>query len=502
MELTPPPIHWNTLPKSVFRTRRAKRIWRPMPQAMTRSLMACLWVENNHAMPRITARPRNPVNLPMLSDDFQDEFALVRLLSGDAEGILHHIGGFFYAILACVVDAAQHAARVHLLAGLDLEDDAHSGVDLIFLAVAARADHVAGDADILGVDSGYVSAARRGNFTHARGVWQQLELVQGLRIAALCLHRLLELFVSGAIDQVFLGRAPRFIQRRNLLPKEDHAGGEFEGKFGEVRWTRILERLRRLHDFERVADGVAERLVHVRDQRLDLLIHAPADADHRLRQASRVDLFLHECAATDFDIQHQRVDTLRQFLRHDRRGDERDRLDGGGDVAQGVEFAVGGSEMVALADEGEPDLGELIAKFVDGEIGAEARNRFEFVQRAAGVAERASGHHGHHDTGRGCQRSDDEAGFVAHAAGGMLVDFDSGNRGEIHAIARAQHAFGEAADLAVGHPREESGHQKRRHLVVGDFTTGVPVHQKTDLFRGEFLAIAFPLNQVNCTHYE
>src|SRR5215831_13929624 len=190
MELTPPPIHWNTLPKSVFRTRRAKRIWRPMPQAMTRSLMACLWVENNHAMPRITARPRNPVNLPMLSDNFQDQFALVRLLPGDAEGILHHIGGFLDAILACVVDAAEHAARVHFFAGLDLEDDAHRGVDLIFLAVAARADHVAGDSDIFGVDRGDISAPWRCDLAHARGIGQQFELVQGLRIATLCLNGL------------------------------------------------------------------------------------------------------------------------------------------------------------------------------------------------------------------------------------------------------------------------------------------------------------------------
>ena len=51
-------------------------------------------------------------------------------------------------------------------------------------------------------------------------------------------------------------------------------------------------------------------------------------------------------------------------------------------------------------------------------------------------------------------------------------------------------------------PGEEDGHQERRHLVVGNVTAGVPVNQKLDLFRSEFFAVAFSLDQVNCTHYE
>ena len=40
MALTPAPMAWKILPKSVFRTRKAKVNWRPMPQRMRRSLMA------------------------------------------------------------------------------------------------------------------------------------------------------------------------------------------------------------------------------------------------------------------------------------------------------------------------------------------------------------------------------------------------------------------------------------------------------------------------------
>jgi hypothetical protein len=53
-----------------------------------------------------------------------------------------------------------------------------------------------------------------------------------------------------------------------------------------------------------------------------------------------------------FDVEHERVDALGQLLAHDAGGDERDGGHGGGDVAQGVEFAVGGGEAVGLADHG------------------------------------------------------------------------------------------------------------------------------------------------------
>ncbi len=65
-----------------------------------------------------------------------------------------------------------------------------------------------------------------------------------------------------------------------------------------------------------------------------------------------------------------------------------------------------------------------------------------------------------------------------------------------------QHAFGQAADFPVGHPREEHSHQERRHLVVGNVAIGVAFHQELDLFRSEFFPVALALDQVNCTHYE
>ena len=350
-------------------------------------------------------------------------------------------------------------------------------------SIAAGADHVAGDADVLRVDRCYVAGARRSDFAHAGGVGQQFELVERLRIAALRRHHLLELLVRRPIHQVLLGHQARLFQRGRLLAEEDHARGQFQRELGQVGGPRILQGLRRFHDLERVADGVAQRLVHVGDQRLHLLIHAAADPDHGLRQAAGVHLRLHESAGAHFDIQHQRIDALGELLRHDRRRNQRDRFHRRRHITQRVQLAVRRHQPLGLPDEAQAEFGELLLEFLRAEIGAEARNRFQFIQRAAGMPERAARHHRHHDSrGRG-QRRHDEAGLVAHAAGGMFVHFDARNARKIDGVAGMQHALRQAADLAVSHPREVDGHQERRHLVVGNLTVGVSVYQELDLFR-------------------
>ena len=56
-----------------------------------------------------------------------------------------------------------------------------------------------------------------------------------------------------------------------------------------------------------------------------------------------------EGAGADLDVEHQGGGALGDLLRHDRRGDQRDRLDGAGHVPQGVELAVGRGQLVGPA---------------------------------------------------------------------------------------------------------------------------------------------------------
>ena len=96
----------------------------------------------------------------------------------------------------------------------------------------------------------------------------------------------------------------------------------------------------------------AQRLIHVGDQRDDLLAHTLAGFDHQFGEKDGVLFVLHEGARAGLDIEHQRVDSFRQLLAHDRGADQVRTLHRAGDVAQRVEFAIGGRDFGSLADHG------------------------------------------------------------------------------------------------------------------------------------------------------
>ena len=127
----------------------------------------------------------------------------------------------------------------------------------------------------------------------------------------------------------------------------------------------VLQGLRNFHDFQRVADGEAQRLIHVGDQRLHALIHAAPDAHHHLRQPARIHLLLHERAAAHLDVQDQRVQARGQLLGHDGGRDQRNGFHRRGGIAQRVQLAVGGRDLRRLPDERQPVLDQLLAEFVD-----------------------------------------------------------------------------------------------------------------------------------------
>ena len=115
-------------------------------------------------------------------------------------------------------------------------------------------------------------------------------------------------------------------------------------------------RRERLPHLERVADRGAERLVHVGEQADDLAPGLLAEREHRLGERARVVERLHEGPVADLDVEHDRLGAAGELLRHDRGGDQRQLVDGRGDVAQRVEQLVGGDELRALPDDREPDL--------------------------------------------------------------------------------------------------------------------------------------------------
>ena len=182
-------------------------------------------------------------------------------------------------------------------------------------------------------------------------------------------------------------------------------------------------------------------------------------------------------------------------------------------VAEGVEDAVGGDEARGLADEGGAALTEDFGEAREGELGVEAGDGFELVERAAGVAEAAAGDHRDADAGdsggRGCGEAgggedggDEERGLVADAAGGVLVDGEGVEGGGVEDLAGVAHGGGEGGELAGVEAALEDGHEERCYLGVGDelfFGSAVDdgADEGLDFGVGEGVAVALAKDDVN-----
>ena len=119
-----------------------------------------------------------------------------------------------------------------------------------------------------------------------------------------------------------------------------------------------VEDLDRLADLQRVAGGRAEHLVHVGQQRDGRQPGGDRDVHERPRERARVVVVGHERAVAVLDVHHQPAEPGRELLGQDRGDDQRDRLDAARRVADPVQLAIGGREVVGLAADHAADLAD------------------------------------------------------------------------------------------------------------------------------------------------
>ena len=213
----------------------------------------------------------------------------------------------------------------------------------------------------------------------------------------------------------------RFVQGLGEFRHKDHAGREFKRETSQIHRAGILQGLRNFHHFERIADGKAERLIHIGDQRLHLTVETAANAHHHLRQAPGFHLTFHEGARAHLYVEHDRIQAHGDLLRHDRTGNQRNAFHRRRRIAQRVQLAVRGRDLRRLANKRQTGFPQLCFEFLNRQTGAETGNRFQLVQRATGMAQGAARDHRHNHAGRRCQRSRNQTRLVAYATRGVLV---------------------------------------------------------------------------------
>ena len=199
-------------------------------------------------------------------------------------------------------------------------------------------------------------------------------------------------------------------------------------------------------------------------------------------------------------VEHERVESLGQLLAHDAGRDERDRWHGAGDVAQGVELAIGRHEVGGGAADHAADIAADLLKLGRAEIRAKAGDGFELVERAAGRAEAAAGDHRHLQVAAGQQRRERQRNLVADAARRMLVDLWRLAGGPLERDAGVEHVLGERGDFGDRHAAQVHGHRPGRHLVVGHVAADVARDERTDFVFGQLAAVALFRDEADDVH--
>ena len=144
-----------------------------------------------------------------------------------------------------------------------------------------------------------------------------------------------------------------------------------------------------------------------------------------------------------------------------------------------------------------PDVAHLRDELVERQLDAEAGDRLELVERAAGVAEPAAAHLSERHAARGDDRPDGDRRLVADAAGRVLVDDAAAElRRHVDRLAAADERLRHRERLGARQPAEHDRHAERGHLVVGHVAARVAEDELAQLVGVELAAVPLALDQL------
>src|SRR6266478_4740042 len=402
--------------------------------------------------------------------------------------------------VAIVMNRGQRFSFFHAIADASVKFEADAVIDLVFLFLAATAERGQRDSKLLAVCSGDESASGTYYLEMQPRRGQAFRLVNDAFIAALQANPLSEFFECMAGANHGIGKAAAFFHALRSLAEIEHPRRKFEAQVAQIGGPAALENFDGLGDFIRMPGHAPQRLIHIGNQGHDFFAHALPRFDHDFGKPNRIFLLLHEGPGARFHIKDQRVNALGKLLAHDGSANQADIFDRGSDVPERINFFVGGSNLRGLPDQAHAAFAEDAAQFLERQIHVEARNRFQLVERAAGVAEAAPADHRDGKPARRHNGRKNQRSLVANPTSGVLVHFLAGNFGMVEDFSGVQHRFSERRELRAVHAANPHGHQPRGHLVVGYFAASVAGNQKIDFFAGEFPAITFLADQVDGAH--
>ena len=267
------------------------------------------------------------------------------------------------------------------------------------------------------------------------------------------------------------------------VSRRERTGREPDRQVPQSSLASAAQDVDRLGDLQRVADRRTERLRHVGDRGGGIPARVARDRETRLHQLPGLAGVPHEGAGARLHIEQDQIGVDRQLLRHHAGGDQWDRSDRRGGVAQRVDGPVGRDEIGGLGGDHAADRRRLIADGVRVEVGAEPRDGLQLVDRAAGVTEAAARDLHARQAERGDQGCEHQGHGVAHTAGRMLVDDRAPDVTELDRASRRDEGTGHRRGLGGIHPLQDARHQERGHRPVRHVPLGIAGDQPLERLR-------------------
>ena len=365
------------------------------------------------------------------------------------------------------------------------------GVHPVALAQASAAEVYDRQPQGLAVNRGDIAACQAGHVADHRGGGQAVRpAVHEIgRTALRCDHPPENLGRSARFQR--LRDAPLAVQRirRDAAKRQGLAaqGHRDVPKRGIDRGAG--QRLHHLDHLQRVARCRRQRLGHVGDQGRGHAARALRGGDQRAGQSLGIFHPLHEGAGAAFDIQNKRFQARRQLFRQDRGGDQVNRFHRAGDIADRIKPPIRRGDFLAGRDDGAVDALDLAAQLVFRQARAKAGDRFQFVQRAAGMPKPAARNHRDEGSASRQRRREQQRDTIADAAGRMLVDHRPVKIPSEH-LPRIAHRPGQRDAAGLSQPLEQHRHGKGSGLGIGDCARGKARRKPAKFVRGRWLSVA------------
>ena len=291
-----------------------------------------------------------------------------------------------------------------------VELDAGVRADGLSGEFAASAEALHGPADGGAVHAGEEAGVWCENGAGVGGLMVREGLVEDRSVAALGADEAKPgLPGAAAVEEILReGVAPCWCVRQT--GQVEHVAGEGERELDKVAAVRVrcgageLEDVDALSNLKPVPRETAERLVHRGEEGDGAGAGRLTCLNHEVGEEAGLRVAGHEGAGADLHVEHKGVEGLGEFLAHDAGGDEERgsrRCRCGRAWRRAMRSAGTRSDVWPMMR--GAGVAQDFGKLAERELGVEAGDGFELVERAAGVAERATADHRHADSGVSCE---------------------------------------------------------------------------------------------------